>query len=66
MAGRVKDGEYSSEDSADEYLCEYEKKRLENIKKNHELLRSLGKRTLLYLNLIQLLQINYGCLIMHR
>ena len=43
MAGRVKDGEYSSEDSADEYLCEYEKKRLENIKKNHELLRSLGK-----------------------
>ena len=45
MAGCGQDSDSSPESSAEEYLCDYEKKRLENIKKNHELLRSLGEPT---------------------
>jgi len=30
-------------DEDEQELCEYERKRLQNIKRNHEFLRSLGK-----------------------
>ncbi len=33
----------SSSAGEEEFLCDYEKKRLENIRKNQEMLKSLGK-----------------------
>ena len=35
---------------SDDDLCEYEKKRMENIRKNHGMLRSLGTSLQLYIS----------------
>ena len=42
----------NSED--EEELCEYERKRLQNIKRNQEFLRSLGNLTVVQLVLVRL------------
>lgn len=39
---RETEGEVSSEDSDGDGVCDYEKLRMDNIRKNHSMLRSLG------------------------
>ena len=41
--GSVVSSPGASEDSSDEQLCEYERQRLQNIRENQKVLRSLGK-----------------------
>ena len=40
---REREGEESSEESDGDGVCDYEKLRMENIRKNHSMLRSLGQ-----------------------